>query len=148
MSNIKNKFIESEKELENKVNRLCVNLIYLLNEEEFELETEITADHICYNLKRPIIELEENEEYSIGKSDIEKIGSKIVKISIIDKDNYYQIIIDYLDEKRIKHQLSAIIKDKENDEVKDLIDTILAKDQIEINNIAIEAIDCINRNLF
>lgn len=148
MSNIKNKFIESEKELENKVNRLCVNLIYLLNEEEFELETEITADHICYNLKRPIIELEENEEYSIGKSDIEKIGSKIVKISIIDKDNYYQIIIDYLDEKRIKHQLSAIIKDKENDEVKDLIDTILAKDQIEINNIAIEAIDCINRTLF
>lgn len=80
--------------MENKVNRLCVNLIYLLNEEEFELETEITADHICYNLKRPIIELEENEE------------------------------------------------------VINLINTILAKDQIEINNIAIEAIDCINRNLF
>ena len=28
MSNIKDKFIESEKELEKQVNRLCINLVY------------------------------------------------------------------------------------------------------------------------
>lgn len=148
MSNIKDKFIESEKELENKVNRLCINLVYLLNEEEFKLESEITADCIRYDLERPMIGFEEDEINSINKSDIEKLGSKIVKISIIDKNNYYQIIIYYLDENLIKHQLSAIIKDKENEEVVNLINTILAKDQIEMNNIAIEAIDYINRNLF
>ena len=148
MGKIKDKFIESEKELENKVNRLCTNLVYLLNEEEFKLESEITADCIRYDLKRPMIGFEEDEINSINKSDIEKLGSKIVKISIIDKNNYYQIIIYYLDEKLIKHQLSAIIKDKENEEVVNLINTILAKDQIEMNNIAIEAIDYINRNLF
>lgn len=148
MSNIKDKFIESEKELEKQVNRLCINLVYLLNEEEFELESEITADCIRYDLERPMIGFEEDEINSINKSDIEKLGSKIVKISIIDKNNYYQIIIYYLDENLIKHQLSAIIKDKENEEVVNLINTILAKDQIEMNNIAIEAIDYINRNLF
>ena len=148
MSSIKDKFIESEKELENKVNRLCTNLVYLLNEEEFKLESEITEDYIRYDLKRPMIGFEEDEIYSIDKSNIEKQDSKIVKISIIDKNNYYQIIIDYLDEELIKHQLSAIIKDKENEEVVNLINTILAKDQIEMNKIAIEAIDCINRNLF
>ena len=148
MSNIKDKFIESEKELENEVNRLCINLVYLLNEEEFKLESEITADCIRYDLERPMIGFEEDEINSINKSDIEKLGSKIVKISIIDKNNYYQIIIYYLDENLIKHQLSAIIKDKENEEVVNLINTILAKDQIEMNNIAIEAIDYINRNLF
>ena len=148
MSSIKDKFIESEKELENKVNRLCINLVYLLNEEEFELESEITEDYIRYDLKRPMIGFEEDEINNINKSDIEKQDSKIVKISIIDKNNYYQIIIDYLDEELIKHQLSAIIKDKENEEVVNLINTILAKDQIEMNKIAIEAIDCINRNLF
>lgn len=148
MSSIKDKFIESEKELEKKVNKLCINLVYLLNEEEFKLESEITTDYIRYDLERPMIGFEEDEINSINKSDIEKTSSKIVKISIIDKNNYYQIIIDYLDEKLIKHQLSAIIKDKENEEVVNLINTILAKDQIEMNNIAIEAIDCINRNLF
>ena len=148
MSNIKDKFIESEKELENEVNRLCINLVYLLNEEEFKLESEIAADYIRYDLERPMIGFEEDEINSINKSDIEKLGSKIVKISIIDKNNYYQIIIYYLDENLIKHQLSAIIKDKENEEVVNLINTILAKDQIEMNNIAIEAIDYINRNLF
>lgn len=148
MSSIKDKFIESEKELEKKVNRLCINLVYLLNEEEFKLESEITADYIRYDIERPVVELEEDEIYSIGKSDIEKRDSKIVKISIIDKNNYYQIIIDYLDEKLIKHQLSAIIKDKENEEVVNLINTILAKDQIEMNNIAIEAIDYMNKTLF
>ena len=120
----------------------------LLNEEEFELESEITEDYIHYDLKRPMIGFEEDEINSINKSDLEKQDSKIVKISIIDKNNYYQIIIDYLDEELIKHQLSAIIKDKENEEVVNLINTILAKDQIEMNKIAIEAIDCINRNLF
>ena len=148
MSNIKDKFIESEKELEKQVNRLCINLVYLLNEEEFELESEITEDYIRYDLKRPMIGFEEDEINSVDKSGTEKLGSKIVKISIIDKNNYYQIIIDYLDEELIKHQLSAIIKDKENEEVANLINTILAKDQIEMNKIAIEAIDCINRNLF
>lgn len=148
MSSIKDKFIESEKELEKQVNRLCINLVYLLNEEEFKLESEITADCIRYDLERPMIGFEEDEINSINKSDIEKLGSKIVKISIIDKNNYYQIIIYYLDENLIKHQLSAIIKDKENEEVVNLINTILAKDQIEMNNIAIEAIDYINRNLF
>lgn len=148
MSSIKDKFIESEKELEKQVNRLCINLVYLLNEEEFELESEITEDYIRYDLKRPMIGFEEDEINNINKSDIEKQDSKIVKISIIDKNNYYQIIIDYLDEELIKHQLSAIIKDKENEEVVNLINTILAKDQIEMNKIAIEAIDCINRNLF
>lgn len=148
MSSIKDKFIESEKELEKQVNRLCINLVYLLNEEEFELESEITEDYIRYDLKRPMIGFEEDEINSINKSDIEKPSFKIVKISIIDKNNYYQIIIYYLDEKLIKHQLSAIIKDKENEEVVNLINTILAKDQIEMNNIAIEAIDYINRNLF
>lgn len=148
MSSIKDKFIESEKELENEVNRLCINLVYLLNEEEFKLESEITADCIRYDLERPMIGFEEDEINSIDKSDIGKLGSKIVKISIIDKNNYYQIIIYYLDEKLIKHQLSAIIKDKENEEVVNLINTVLAKDQIEMNKIAIEAIDYINRNLF
>ena len=148
MSSIKDKFIESEKELENKVNRLCINLVYLLNEEEFKLESEITADYIRYDLERPIVELEEDEVYNINKPDTEKPDSKIVKISIIDKNNYYQIIIDYLDGELIKHQLSAIIKDKENEEVVNLINKILAKDQIEMNNIAIEAIDYMNRNLF
>lgn len=148
MSSIKDKFIESEKELENEVNRLCTNLVYLLNEEEFKLESEITEDYIRYDLKRPMIGFEEDEINSVDKSGTEKLGSKIVKISIIDKNNYYQIIIDYLDEELIKHQLSAIIKDKENEEVVNLINTILAKDQIEMNKIAIEAIDCINRNLF
>lgn len=148
MSNIKNKFIESEKELEKQVNRLCINLVYLLNEEEFKLESEITADYIRYDLERPMIGFGEDEVNSIGKSGTGKLGSKIVKISIIDKGNYYQIIIDYLDEELIKHQLSAIIKDKENEEVVNLINTILAKDQIEMNNIAIEAIDYMNRKLF
>lgn len=148
MSSIKDKFIESEKELEKKVNRLCINLVYLLNEEEFKLESEITADYIRYDLERPMIGFEEDEIKSVDKSGTEKLGSKIVKVSIIDKNNYYQIIIDYLDEELIKHQLSAIIKDKENEEVINLINTILAKDQIEMNNIAIEAIDYINRNLF
>lgn len=148
MSSIKDKFIESEKELEKKVNRLCINLVYLLNEEEFKLESEITADYIRYDLERPMIGFEEDEIKSIDKSDTEKLGSKIVKISIIDKNNYYQIIIYYLDEKLIKHQLSAIIKDKENEEVVNLINTILAKDQIEMNNIAIEAIDYMNKTLF
>lgn len=148
MSSIKNKFIESEKELEKQVNRLCINLVYLLNEEEFELESEITEDYIRYDLKRPTIGFEEDEIKSIDKSGTEKLGSKIVKISIIDKNNYYQIIIDYLDEELIKHQLSAIIKDKENEEVVNLINTILAKDQIEMNNIAIDAIDYMNETLF
>lgn len=148
MSSIKDKFIESEKELEKKVNRLCINLVYLLNEEEFKLESEITSDCIRYDLERPIVEFGEDEVNSIDKSGAEKLGSKIVKISIIDKNNYYQIIIYYLDEKLIKHQLSAIIKDKENEEVVNLINTILAKDQIEMNNIAIGAIDYINKTLF
>lgn len=148
MSNIKDKFIESEKELEKKVNRLCINLVYLLNEEEFKLESEITADYIRYDLERPMVEFGEDEIKSIGKSGTEKLGSKIVKISIIDKGNYYQIIIDYLDEELINHQLSAIIKDKENEEVVNLINTILAKDQIEMNNIAIGAIDYMNKTLF
>ena len=148
MSSIKDKFIESEKELEKKVNRLCINLVYLLNEEDFKLESEITSDYIRYDLERPMVGFEEDEIKSIDKSDIEKLGSKIVKISIIDKNNYYQIIIDFLDEELIKHQLSAIIKDKENEEVVNLINTILAKDQIEINNIAIEAIDYMNKTLF
>lgn len=149
MSSIKDKFMESEKELEKQVNRLCINLVYLLNEEEFKLESTITADYIQYDLERPVIELgEEDEVNSIDKSGAEKLGSKIVKVSIIDKNNYYQIIIYYLDEKLIKHQLSAIIKDKENEEVVNLINTILSKDQIEMNNIAIDAIDYINRNLF
>lgn len=148
MSSIKDKFIESEKELEKKVNRLCINLVYLLNEEEFKLESEITADYIRYDLERPLIELGEDEVNNIDKSGAEKLSSKIVKISIIDKNNYYQIIIYYLDEKLIKHQLSAIIKDKENEEVVNLINTILAKDQIEMNNIAIDAIDYMNETLF
>lgn len=148
MSSIKDKFIESEKELEKKVNRLCINLVYLLNEEEFKLESEITSDYIRYDLERPMVEFGEDEVNSIDKSGAEKLGSKIVKISIIDKNNYYQIIIYYLDEKLIKHQLSAIIKDKENEEVVNLINTILAKDQIEMNNIAIGAIDYINKTLF
>lgn len=148
MSSIKDKFIESEKELEKKVNRLCINLVYLLNEEDFKLESEITSDYVRYDLKRPMVEFGEDEVNSIDKSGAEKLGSKIVKVSIIDKNNYYQIIIYYLDEKLIKHQLSAIIKDKENEEVVNLINTILAKDQIEMNNIAIDAIDYINRNLF
>lgn len=148
MSSIKDKFIESEKELEKKVNRLCINLVYLLNEEEFKLESEITSDYIRYDLERPMVEFGEDEVNSIDKSGAEKLGSKIVKISIIDKNNYYQIIIYYLDEKLIKHQLSAIIKDKENEEVVNLINTILAKDQIEMNNIAIGAIDYMNKTLF
>lgn len=148
MSSIKDKFIESEKELEKKVNRLCINLVYLLNEEEFKLESEITSDYIRYDLERPMIGFEEDEIKSIDKSGTEKLSSKIVKISIIDKNNYYQIIIYYLDEKLIKHQLSAIIKDKENEEVVNLINTILAKDQIEMNNIAIDAIDYMNKTLF
>lgn len=148
MSSIKDKFIESEKELEKKVNRLCINLVYLLNEEDFKLESEITSDYVRYDLKRPMVEFGEDEVNSIDKSGAEKLGSKIVKVSITDKNNYYQIIIYYLDEKLIKHQLSAIIKDKENEEVVNLINTILAKDQIEMNNIAIDAIDYINRNLF
>lgn len=148
MSSIKDKFIESEKELEKKVNRLCINLIYLLNEEEFKLESEITSDYIRYDLERPMVEFGEDEIKSIDKSGTEKPSSKIVKISIIDKNNYYQIIIYYLDEKLIKHQLSAIIKDKENEEVVNLINTILAKDQIEMNNIAIDAIDYMNKTLF
>lgn len=148
MSSIKDKFIESEKELEKKVNRLCINLVYLLNEEEFKLESEITSDYIRYDLERPMIEFEDDEIKSIDKSGAEKPSSKIVKISIIDKNNYYQIIIYYLDEKLIKHQLSAIIKDKENEEVVNLINTILAKDQIEMNNIAIDAIDYMNETLF
>lgn len=148
MSSIKDKFIESEKELEKKVNRLCINLVYLLNEEEFKLESEITSDYIRYDLERPLIELGEDEVNNIDKSGTEKLGPKIVKISIIDKNNYYQIIIYYLDEKLIKHQLSAIIKDKENEEVVNLINTILAKDQIEMNNIAIGAIDYMNKTLF
>lgn len=148
MSSIKDKFIESEKELEKKVNRLCINLVYLLNEEEFKLESEITSDYIRYDLERPMVEFGEDEVNNIDKSGAEKLGSKIVKISIIDKNNYYQIIIYYLDEKLIKHQLSAIIKDKENEEVVNLINTILAKDQIEMNNIAIGAIDYINKTLF
>lgn len=148
MSSIKDKFIESEKELEKKVNRLCINLVYLLNEEDFKLESEITADYIRYDLERPMVEFGEDEVNSIDKSGAEKLGPKIVKISIIDKNNYYQIIIYYLDEKLIKHQLSAIIKDKENEEVVNLINTILAKDQIEMNNIAIGAIDYINKTLF
>lgn len=148
MSSIKDKFIESEKELEKKVNRLCINLVYLLNEEEFKLESEITSDYIRYDLERPMVEFGEDEVNSIDKSGAEKLGSKIVKISIINKNNYYQIIIYYLDEKLIKHQLSAIIKDKENEEVVNLINTILAKDQIEMNNIAIGAIDYINKTLF
>lgn len=148
MSSIKDKFIESEKELEKQVNRLCTNLVYLLNEEEFKLESEITADCIRYDLERPMIGFEENEINSVDKSGTEKLGSKIIKISIIDKNNYYQIIIDYLDEELIKHQLSAIIKDKENEEVINLINTILAKDQIEMNNIAIDAIDYMNETLF
>lgn len=148
MSSIKDKFIESEKELEKEVNRLCINLVYLLNEEEFKLESEITSDYIRYDLERPMVEFGEDEVNNIDKSGAEKLGSKIVKISIIDKNNYYQIIIYYLDEKLIKHQLSAIIKDKENEEVVNLINTILAKDQIEMNNIAIGAIDYINKTLF
>lgn len=148
MSSIKDKFIESEKELEKKVNRLCVNLVYLLNEEEFKLESEITADYIRYDLERLMSEFGEDEINNIDKYGTEKLGSKIVKISIIDKNNYYQIIIYYLDEKLIKHQLSAIIKDKENEEVVNLINTILAKDQIEMNNIAIDAIDYMNETLF
>lgn len=148
MSNIKDRFIKSEKELESKVNTLCVNLIYLLNEEEFKLESKIEDGYIHYDLERPMVEFGEDEIKSIDKSGAEKLGSKIVKISIIDKDNYYQINIDYLDENLITHSLSAIIKDKENEKVVELINTILAKDQIEINNIAIEAIDYMNRNLF
>ena len=148
MSNIKDKFIESEKELEKKVNRLCINLVYLLNEEDFKLESEIAADYIRYDLERSMVEFGEDEIKSIAKSGTETLGSKIVKISIIDKNNYYQIIIYYLDEKLIKHQLSAIIKDKENEEVVNLINTILAKDQIEMNNIAIDAIDYMNKTLF
>lgn len=148
MANIKDRFIESEKELESKVNTLCVNLIYLLNEEEFKLESKIEDGYIHYDLESPIVGLEEDEVYNINKTDIEKPKSTIVKISIIDKDNYYQINIDYLNENLIKHSLSAIIKDKENEKVVELINTILAKDQIEINNIAIEAIDYMNRNLF
>ena len=128
MSNIKDRFIKSEKELESKVNTLCENLIYLLNEEEFRLESKIEDGYIHYDPEKP--------------------NSKIVKISIIDKDNYYQINIDYLDENLVNHSLSAIIKDKENEKVVELINTILAKDQIEINNIAIDAIDYMNRNLF
>lgn len=148
MSNIKDRFIKSEKELESKVNTLCENLIYLLNEEEFKLESKIEDGCIHYDLERPIVELEEDEMYNINKTDKEKPNSAIVKISIIDKDNYYQINIDYLNENLIKHSLSAIIKDKENEKVVELINTILAKDQIEINNIAIDAIDYMNRNLF
>lgn len=148
MSNIKDRFIKSEKELESKVNTLCVNLIYLLNEEEFRLESKIEDGYIHYDLERPMVGFGEDEIKSIDKSGTEKLGSKIVKISIIDKDNYYQINIDYLDENLITHSLSAIIKDKENEKVVELINTILAKDQIEINNIAIDAIDYMNRNLF
>ena len=148
MANIKDRFIKSEKELESKVNTLCENLIYLLNEEEFKLESKIEDGYIHYDLERAIVELEEDEVYNINKTDIEKPKSTIVKISIIDKDNYYQINIDYLNENLIDHSLSAIIKDKENEKVVELINTILAKDQIEINNIAIDAIDYMNRNLF
>ena len=148
MANIKDRFIKSEKELESKVNTLCVNLIYLLNEEEFRLESKIEDGYIHYDLEKPIVGLEEDEVYNINKTDTEKPKSAIVKISIIDKDNYYQINIDYLDENLITHSLSAIIKDKENEKVVELINTILAKDQIEINNIAIDAIDYMNRNLF
>lgn len=148
MANIKDRFIKSEKELESKVNTLCENLIYLLNEEEFKLESKIEDGYIHYDLERPIVELEEDEVYNINKTDIEKPKSTIVKISIVDKDNYYQINIDYLDENLVNNSLSAIIKDKENEKVVELINTILAKDQIEINNIAIDAIDYMNRNLF
>lgn len=148
MANIKDRFIKSEKELESKVNTLCVNLIYLLNEEEFKLESKIEDGYIHYDLERPMVEFGEDEIKSIDKSGAERLSSKIVKISIIDKDNYYQINIDYLDENLVNHSLSAIIKDKENEKVVELINTILAKDQIEINNIAIEAIDYMNRNLF
>lgn len=148
MSNIKDRFIKSEKELESKVNTLCENLIYLLNEEEFRLESKIEDGYIHYDLEKPTVGLEEDEIKSIDKSDTEKPNSKIVKISIIDKDNYYQININYLDENLVNHSLSAIIKDKENEKVVELINTILAKDQIEINNIAIDAIDYMNRNLF
>lgn len=149
MANIKDRFIESEKELESKVNTLCENLIYLLNEEEFKLESKIEDGYIHYDLESPIVGLEKDEVYnSIVQSSIGGPKPIIVKISIIDKDNYYQINIDYLNENLIKHSSSAIIKDKENEKVVELINTILAKDQIEINNIAIEAIDYMNRNLF
>ena len=148
MANIKDRFIKSEKELESKVNTLCENLIYLLNEEEFKLESKIEDGYINYDLEKPIVGLEEDEVYNINKTDTERPNSSIVKISIIDKDNYYQINIDYLDENLVNNSLSAIIKDKENEKVVELINTILAKDQIEINNIAIDAIDYMNRNLF
>ena len=149
MTNIKDRFIKSEKELESKVNTLCENLIYLLNEEEFKLESKIEDGYIHYDLERPIVELEEDEVYnSIVQSPIGNPKPIIFKISIIDKDNYYQINIDYIDEKLVSDSLSAIIKDKENEKVVELINTILAKDQIEINNIAIDAIDYMNRNLF
>lgn len=146
MTNIKDRFIKSEKELESKVNTLCENLIYLLNEEEFRLESKIEDGYIHYDLERPIAGLD--EVYNINKTNTNKLNSTIVKISIIDKDNYYRINIDYLDEKLASDSLSAIIKDKENEKVVELINTILAKDQIEINNIAIDAIDYMNRNLF
>ena len=149
MTNIKDRFIKSEKELESKVNTLCENLIYLLNEEEFRLESKIEDGYIHYNLERPIDGLEKDEIYSsIIQSPIGNPKPIIFKISIIDKDNYYQINIDYIDEKLVSDSLSAIIKDKENEKIVELINTILAKDQIEINNIAIEAIDYMNRNLF
>lgn len=146
MTSIKDRFIKSEKELESKVNTLCENLIYLLNEEEFRLESKIEDGYIHYDLERPIAGLD--EVYNINKTNTNKLNSTIVKISIIDKDNYYRINIDYLDEKLASDSLSAIIKDKENEKVVELINTILAKDQIEINNIAIDAIDYMNRNLF
>lgn len=149
MTNIKDRFIKSEKELESKVNTLCENLIYLLNEEEFRLESKIEDGYIHYDLESPIVGLKKDEVYnSIVQSPIGNPKPIIFKISIIDKDNYYQINIDYIDEKLASDSLSAIIKDKENEKVVELINTILAKDQIEINNIAIEAIDYMNRNLF
>lgn len=149
MSSIKDRFIKSEKELESKVNTLCENLIYLLNEDEFKLESKIEDGYIHYDLERPIDGLEKDEVYnSIVQSTIGNPKPIIFKISIIDKDNYYRINIDYLDEKLVSDSLSAIIKDKENEKVVELINTILAKDQIEMNNIAIGAIDYINKTLF
>ena len=149
MTSIKDRFIKSEKELESKVNTLCENLIYLLNEEEFRLESKIEDGYIHYDLERPIDGLEKDEIYSsIVQSPIGNPKPIIFKITIIDKDNYYQINIDYLDEKLASDSLSAIIKDKENEKVVELINTILAKDQIEMNNIAIGAIDYINKTLF
>lgn len=149
MSNIKDRFIKSEKELESKVNTLCENLIYLLNKEEFKSESKIEDGYIHYDLESPIVELEKDEVYnSIVQPPRGNPKPIIFKISIIDKDNYYQINIDYLDEDLVNHSLSTIIKDKENEKVVELINTILAKDQIEMNNIAIGAIDYMNKTLF